>query len=99
MKYFFTIFLFTTLITACKQKVLSGPQLDNKIIATMQDYLEKNAQPGVAFKVKDVTYYTDASIKSYRCEFHVAMHSDKLDTVGTMAAIISNDFKKVSRLR
>ena len=99
MKYFFTIFLFTTLITACKQKVLSGPQLDNKIIATMQDYLEKNAHPGVAFKVKDVTYFTDASIKSYRCEFHVEMRSDKLDTVGTMAAIISNDFKKVNRQR
>lgn len=96
MKYVFTLVLLIALV-ACKQKVLSGVDLQNKLVSTMQDFLDKTPQPGTTFKVKDVIYYTDVKKKSYDCEFQVNMHSDNKDTVGTMMAIISNDFKKVDR--
>ena len=99
MKYFFTFVLFIVIAAGCKRKVLSGVELQNKLVETMQDYLDKDAKPGVQFKVKDVTYFPVVKSKSYLCEFHVDMRTNNTDTVGTMKATISNDFKKVERTR
>jgi len=93
-------FVFLALVGAgCKQKVISGPELKKKLIETMQDHLDKTAQAGVQFQVKDVSYFPEAKSKSYTCEFQVHMHAGKVDTVGSMRAIISNDFKTVDRTR
>jgi len=101
MKY--TVILFSSLAfsLACKQKVLSGTELDNKLIKTMQNYLDKDAKPGVAYSVKDVTYYADKMKKQYNCEFRVQVRADKdnFDTTGIMKANIPNDFSKVDRIQ
>jgi len=97
MKYIFTIALFIAIATSCKRKVLSGPELQNKLIETMQEYLDSQAKPGAEFKVKDVNYYPEKATKSYDCEFHVDMRLNGKDTVGMMTATISNDFKTVER--
>ena len=99
MKYIFTIALLFAIATSCKRKVLSGPELQNKLIETMQEYLNNEAKPGAEFKVKDVNYFPEKAKKSYDCEFHVDMRINGKDTVGIMAATISNDFKKVERKR
>jgi len=96
----FIAFVFLALVGAgCKQKVISGPELKKKLIETMQDHLDKTAQPGVQFQVKDVNYFPEAKTKSYTCDFQVHMRTANVDTVGTMRAIISNDFKTVDRTR
>lgn len=88
------------LFFSCKQKVLSGKDLEKKLVETMQHYLDNEGkQRDVDFHVKDVLYYTDVREKKYDCEFHVNMHSEKLDTVGLMKAAITNDFKKVKRIQ
>ena len=97
MKKVFIVVCSILLFVSCKQKVLSGPDLEKKLIKTMQQYLDKEAESGVSFTVKDVTYFPDKDRKEYNCEFHVNMHTDKADTVGTMLADISNDFEKVKR--
>lgn len=99
MKYFLAVVLITALGTACKQKVLSGEALKNKLIETMQDHLDKEAHPGIKFKVRDVNYFPEAAKKYYDCEFHVDMRTDKTDTIGVMTAHITNDFKKVVRIQ
>jgi hypothetical protein len=101
MKYIVILFCSLAFALACKQKVLSGVELDNKLIKTMQGYLDKEADPGVTYSVKDVTYYADKSKKEYNCEFHVQMHNDKsnFDTTGIMKANIPNDFSKVERIQ
>src|SRR5450432_3139126 len=97
MKYFFTYIQLFTLGAGCKPKVLSGTALQNKLIETMDDYLHKTLQPGVAFTIKDVIYYPEEMKKSYTCQFHVNMHFANRDTTGTVTATISNDFKEVTR--
>jgi hypothetical protein len=97
MKYFFTCILFFTLGAGCKPKVLSGTELQNKLIETMDGYLHKTLQPGVVFKVKDVIYYPEEIKKLYVCQFHVSMHFSNKDTTGIVAATISNDFNTVVR--
>jgi hypothetical protein len=99
MKYFFTFVFLLALCTGCKQKVLSGAELEKKLVKTMQDFLDKESHPGVAFTVKDVSYFPDKNKKRYDCAFHVNMHTDRTDTIGTMTANISNDFKKVERIQ
>jgi hypothetical protein len=99
MKYFFSLILLLGLGQGCKQKVLSGTELDNKLIKTMQNYLDKEAKPGVEYSVKDVNFYADKEKKQYICEFHVNMRTDKTDTTGVMTANIPNDFSKVERRR
>jgi hypothetical protein len=86
-----------TIAVACKQKILSGPELEKKLIETMQNYLDKTAKPGVSFKVKDVVYFTDPLKKLYNCEFHVRMLQGSTDTIGIMTADIPNNFKEVKR--
>jgi hypothetical protein len=98
MKYFFTLVFLMALVIGCKQKVLSGAKLESKLIETMQNYLDKGPHPGsVVFKVKNVSFYGEKKKKYYICEFHVDMHTDKMDTTGIMTAIIPNDFSKVQR--
>lgn len=96
MKYIF-IPLALLFFIACKQKILSGPELENKLIETMQGYLDTAHKQGVTFKVKDVAFYAKEKEKKYICNFHVAMHTDKTDTTGLMVAVIPNDFSKVDR--
>jgi hypothetical protein len=97
MRYFFTYVLLFALGAGCKPKVLSGTALDNKLIETMNDYLQKTLQPGVTFEIKDVIHYTEKESKMYDCQFHVNMHYKNKDTTGIVEATITNDFKKVSR--
>jgi hypothetical protein len=85
------------LSSACKPKILSGAELENKLIETMKDHLHKTLQPGVEFTIKDVTYYPEKNKRIYICQFHVNMHYDQRDTTGIIAATISNDFSKVVR--
>ena len=97
MRHFFTCILLFALGAGCKPKVLSGRELDNKLIETMDDYLNKTLQPGVTFEIKDVIYYPEVNSKMYDCQFHVNMHYNNKDTTGIVEATITNDFKKVSR--
>ncbi len=99
MKHLFAFILFIALGAGCKPKVLSGPALENKLIETMSDYLHKTLKPGVHFTVKDVIYYPEQDKKLYVCQFHVTMHYDTRDTTGIVAATITNDFSKVSRMQ
>lgn len=101
MKYIIILFCSLALFLGCRQKVLSGAELENKLIKTMQNYLDKNAKPGVKYAVKDVNFYADKDKKIYNCEFHVEMSTEKekIDTTGVMKANIPNDFSKVERLQ
>jgi len=99
MRSLFAFACLLVIATACKQKIISGPELENKLIKTMQDYLDKTAKPGAVYKVEDVTFFADKTNKRYLCEFHVNMKVSqlKLDTTGLMRANIPNDFSKVER--
>ena len=97
MKYFFTFILFVAIGTGCKPKVLSGNDLRNKLIETMNGYLHKTMKPDITFTIKDVAYYPDVNKKLYDCRFQVYLHSATVDTTGVMGATITNDFKEVVR--
>lgn len=99
MRSFSAFILLLTIATACKQKVISGTELENKLIKTMQDYLDETGKPGAVYKVEDVTFYADKEKKLYLCEFHVNVKASQvnLDTTGIMKADIPNDFSKVLR--
>ena len=99
MKYLFTLVFLLILGAGCKQKILSGKELENKLKETMTDYLHKTLEPGAAFTIKDVSYYPEKEKKLYICEFNVDLHTNKSDTTGIMIATISNDFKEVHRTR
>ena len=101
MKYFAILICSLVLVLACKQKVLSGAELDNKLMKTMQNYLDKDAKAGVKYSVKEVTYYADKMKKEYNCEFRVQVRAanDNFDTTGIMKANIPNDFSKVDRIQ
>ena len=97
MKYFYAICIILAFNTGCKPKLLSGKDLQNKLMETMGDYLQKTLSPGVQVKVKDVIYYPEVTEKAFICEFHVEMNYNGKDTTGTVAATISSDFKTVKR--
>jgi hypothetical protein len=97
MKYFFSLILLVSLGIGCKQKILSGKELEDKLIQTMADHLHKTLKPGVEFTIKDVSYYPEKGKKLYICTFHVDMHTGNKDTTGIMTALIPNDFSKVER--
>ena len=97
MKYFFSLILLLTIAAGCKPKELSGVALQNKLIETMDSYLHKTLKPGVDLTIKDVTYFTDVPKKSYICQFNVNMHYQNKDTTGVIVAVITNDFKEVTR--
>lgn len=99
MRFSLTFIFLLMLATACQQKVISGPELENKLIKTMQDYLDKTGRKDAVYKVEDVTFFADKQRKLYNCEFHVNVKAAdvKLDTTGVMKADIPNDFSKVMR--
>lgn len=99
MKYLFTLAFIFILLPACKQKIISGPELEKKLKETMQDYLDKTGKPGAVYKVIDVAFYPDKEKKLYDCEFHVNVKASQMnfDTIGIMKADIPNDFSKVIR--
>ena len=65
MRSFFTFIILLAALTACKQKVISGPELENKLIKTMQDYLDETGKPGAVYKVEDVTLLCGQREKNY----------------------------------
>jgi len=97
MRPFFIFGILLTVAAACKQKVISGVELENKLVKTMQDYLDKSGKKDAVYKVEDVTFYADKERKLYNCAFHVNVKAAdvKLDTTGIMRADIPNDFSKV----
>ena len=99
MRPFFPLIILLTVAIACKQKVISGAELEKKLIKTMQDYLEETGKKDAAYKVQDVVFYTDKERKLYICEFHVNVKASdvNVDTTGIMRADIPNDFSKVMR--
>jgi len=97
MKYFFFFLLFFSLVAGCKQKILSGTALQNKLIETMGNYLDTTLKPGVQATVKDVAFYPVAAKNLYNCRFHVNMHFGNKDTTGIVLGTITNDFKTVTR--
>lgn len=99
MKFGFILIVLLTLSTGCKQKILSGKALEDKLMETMNDFLNKNPKNDIKFTVKDVVYYPDINKKLYDCKFHVDMQKGEMDTVGIMRATITNDFKEVQRSR
>ena len=97
MKYFFTFIFFCFVIASCKQKVLSGVALENKLKETMHNYLDTTLLPGTQITVKDVAFYPEASQKLYNCRFHVRIQYKDKDTTGLVVASITNDFKTIKR--
>lgn len=97
MKYIFSFLFLFVMMASCKPKILSGKDLDNKLIETMDDYLHKTLQPGVTVNIKSVSYFPQVAEKNYVCQFNVDMHFKNKDTSGIVIATISNDFTKVSR--
>ena len=99
MKYLYTLVFLLALGTGCKQKLLSGKELEDKLKETMTDFLHKTLQPGTEFTIKEMTYYPEKKKKLYICNFNVDLHIGNKDTTGMMTAYISNDFNKVDRTR
>jgi len=97
MRKIFTFIVLFAVASSCKQKVLSGADLDNKLKETMTNYLDSTTQPEVHFTVNDVVFFTDSLKKEYICQFKVDMKSPNGDTTGIVAATISNDFKTIKR--
>ena len=98
MRFFFTFIMLLTIV-ACKQRVMTQAELENKLIKTMEDYLKETGKPDAVYKVKDVIFFADTERKLYNCEFHVNVKASdvKLDTTGIMWADIPSDFSKVIR--
>ena len=97
MKYFITLLLLFAIASGCKQKLLSGVALQNKLKETMADHLHKTLKPGVQFTIEDVNYLAEPAEKAFVCQFHVHMKYENKDTTGLMIATISSDFTKVQR--
>ena len=97
MKYFYSLLLLCVLVTACKQKILSGKALEDKLNKTMADYLHKELKPGTEVIIKDLVYYPEKMKNLYLCTFTVQLKTATSDTTGTMMALIPNDFSKVTR--
>ena len=99
MKKLSVIILLLIAGIGCKPRVISGKELENKLIETMADYLKKSSTTGAEFQIKSVTYFPNANKKLYDCEFSVNMHLNNKDTIGIMKAKITNDFKNVERIQ
>ena len=92
--------LFLLIVCAsCKQKILSGKELEDKLTQTMADHLHKTLQPGTTFTIKETIYYADKIKNQYICTFNVELHTATKDTIGEMKALIPNDFSKVERIQ
>ncbi|MEO6328324.1 MAG: hypothetical protein ABIO55_05305 [Ginsengibacter sp.] len=97
MKYSLIFILLLIIGAGCKPKEISGNDLKNKLMETMDEYLHKTLNPGVKFTIKDVIYYPEKMKSLYICQFNVNMRFGIKDTSGIVAATITNDFEKVTR--
>ena len=97
MKYFYSLLLLFMLVTACKQKVLSGKALEDKLNKTMIKHLHETLKPGTEVIIKDLIYYPEKMKNLYMCTFTVELKTATSDTTGIMTALIPNDFSKVTR--
>jgi hypothetical protein len=95
MKHLFYLLFAMMIIGSCKEKQSSEKALEDKLMQTMKQHLDKNARPGVESTVIDVLF--DERDRHYYCEFRVNLKSSDKDTTGTMVALISKDFKTVER--
>lgn len=89
---------------SCNNKP-SEAELQEKLKSTMLNFLYEKIAHNDSTKVKykivgDVVYYNDDLYNYYDCEFKVRMSiPGRKDTVGSMGAYISKDFKEVKRFR
>ena len=97
MKHIYSLLLLLALAIACKQKIISGKELEDKLKETMANHLHQTLQPGTEFTIKEIIYYPDQIKKLYICTFKVELRTATKDTTGTMMALIPNDFSKVTR--
>jgi|SRR5215831_18707421 len=92
--YFIIFFL---MLFACNANP-SPDVLKEKLKSTMTSFLYKGKDSSqVKFRVEDVIYYDDQRRNTYDCQFKVRMSEKGKDTVGTMFAFVSRDFKNVQR--
>lgn len=80
---------------SCGPRFSTEAELESKLMETMQEHLRLSARQGVTFTVKEVIWAEKS--KDYFCEFRVRMQDGSKDTVGTMTALVSKDFKTVER--
>jgi len=89
---------------ACNNKS-SEAELQEKLKSTMLNFLYEKIAHNDSSKVKykivgDVIYYNDDLYNYYDCQFKVQMSiPGRKDTIGTMGAYISKDFKEVKRFQ
>ncbi len=97
MKKFFGI-LFIVSFAACNAN-LSPKEVEQKLKTAMNDYLYKSVNydsSKVKYRVQNVVYFNDKDY--YDCEFKVFMSvTGGKDSIGSMNARISKDFKTVLR--
>jgi hypothetical protein len=90
------LFIFT--IISCNAN-LSENEVKENLKTAMNDYLYKSVNydsSQVKYRVRDVVYYSDKDY--YDCEFKVFMLvTGGKDSMGTMNAKITKDFKTVLR--
>ena len=99
MKPFYFLICLFIVCSSCKQKILSGKELEDKLTATMSDHLKKTLQQGTTFNIKETIYFPDKIKNVYICTFNVELHTPTKDTTGEMKALIPNDFSKVERIQ
>jgi hypothetical protein len=97
----FFLFACALFLFACTRK-LSNQELTENLKAAMGQYLSHRPDIDTArvkFDVLEVVYFE--APKGYICDFKVNMRdmtkTPEVDTVGTMSANISKDFKNVKR--
>ena len=97
MKKIFPI-LFIVVLMACNANP-APDALKQKLKSTMNTFLNENVDSSqVKFHVEDVVYYDDKKRNTYDCQFKVLMsRAGYKDTMGSMFAYISKDFKEVKR--
>lgn len=94
------VIVLTAACNATSSQEVTPEELQKKLISAMTDYLYKAVDydsSKVKYHIENVIYFDD-KIK-YICEFKVNMiPTGGRDTVGTMKAFVSKDFKKVGRI-
>jgi hypothetical protein len=95
MKYLFSLAIMLVVATGCRERQLSYEEVEKKLMKTMNEYLNKQREGQAEFTVKEVIFFAEKS--RYLCEFKVKMKTASVDTIGTMKANISKDFKAVER--
>ena len=95
MKYLFGLAIILGVAGGCRERQLTYEQVEKKLMKTMNEYLDKQREGKAQFTVKEVIFFAEKS--RYLCEFKVRMKIGTVDTIGTMKANISRDFKDVER--